>query len=171
MYEYRSSERKTLEAITAAFLLLFSAAAFGASEWVGTPASSLLRLLAAVGLLATVWIVAYTLVRSYVYRVAPSDLADGSLDFTVTEQIGKRTRTVCRVAVCDVEKVLTRREAKAEKKANRSSRPIFCYVSSFLSREEYCLIVRDDDGEALIRICADERLVSLLKSENSNFCL
>ena len=172
MYEYRSNEKKTFEAIVAALLLLFSTATLGASGFFEPPVSSLLRLLSSVGALATVWVVATTLGRSYAYRVAPSDRGDASLDFTVTERIGKRTRIVCRIAVCSVEKILTRREARTEEKqAKDRERHTFCYTGRFLSREEYFLIVRDDDGESWVRICADERLILLLKSEDSNFCL
>lgn len=171
MYEYRSNEKKTFEAIVAALLLLFSTATLGASGFFEPPVSLLLRLLGAVGILATAWVTVNTLGKSYVYRIAPSDRDGASLDFTVTERIGTRTRTVCRIAVCDVEKVLTRREARLEQKTNGSSRPVFCYMGRFFSREEYCLVIRDDDGEALVRICSDARLVSLLKNENSNFCL
>ena len=172
MYEYRSNERKTLETITAALLLLFSTATIGASGFFEPPVSSLLRLFAAVGFLVAAWVAASTLGRSYVYRVVPSDRANGSLDFTVTERSGKRTRIVCRIAVCNVEQVLSRREARGERRGEQDSeRRVFCYTGRFFSREEYRLTVRDADGESLIRICADERLVSLLKSENSNFCL
>jgi len=172
MYEYRSNEKKTFEAIVAVLLLLFSTATVGASGFFEPPVSLLLRLIAAVGALATVWVAAATLGRSYAYRVAPSDRGDASLDFTVTERIGRRTRIVCRIAVCSVEKILTRREIRGEEKHTKDvEHRVFCYTGRFFSREEYCLVVRDDDGESWIRICADERLISLLKSEDSNFCL
>ena len=61
MYEYRSNEKKTFEAIVAALLLLFSTATLGASGFFEPPVSLLLRLLGAVGILATAWVAVNTL--------------------------------------------------------------------------------------------------------------
>ncbi len=177
MYEYRSREKKTAEGLLSALFLLLSAASIGASGVISVPLlSGILRLVAAGCFLAAAWIAATYLFRSYAYCIAQSDREDGTLDFTVTEHFGKRKRTVCRIAMGDVVEVLPRREATSKSKKQPNDAPeeekrIFSYTGRMFSKEEYRIRIRDFDGEAEIRICADEKLLSLLNSQKSNICL
>ncbi len=161
MYEYAPRSKKNRELrlflVTLTPALLF---------WLlpclpQTPAPMLCRLLGACAAMASAWIAARYLLRSYVYRIAPRGNDDGSLDLTVTESFGKRRRVVCRISLADIEAVT--RESGSKRRGFARPETCFQYTDVIFSDLFCVLTVYEENAICRIKIMADEKLYSILK--------
>jgi hypothetical protein len=122
-----------------------------------------------VGIVAVVLFVASMLLltryvfRTQVYRVVERDV--GSFDLVIDEITGKNKVSVCRVALANIEKVEIRDEKNAaELKKEARGRKIFSYLPDLFPVGECWVFVTECGEELVIKLYADETLLSMLKA-------
>lgn len=161
MYSFQSQSKKRREkrlflvCLTPALLFLIL------SLLPQTPAPMLCRLLFVTAATGAAFVASRYLLRRYCYCVAPREDGEGSLDLTVTEYYGKRTRVVCRIALDSIRAISRQKPEKGRDKdsvqrefsyADEIESPFFCYLT-----------VSDEDVLCRILILADEGLYDILK--------
>ena len=136
----------------------------------GLPYASLFQLAGAGLLTAAIFLATRYVAKSYVYRICPVE--DGQADFEVVELMsGQRRRTVCRIALTDVEEIITlKSEDQAALRALRErirkeGRKLYHYCPD-LSPDSvtYLLIKEQLGGPVAISLCPDEILLTLLQN-------
>lgn len=160
MYSFQSQSKKRREkrlflvCLTPALLFLVL------SLLQQTPAPMLCRLLSVTAATGAAFIASRYLLRRYRYSVAPCGDNDASLDLTVTEYFGRRTRVVCRVALSDIRNVTRQKSKKGDH--DEPIETVFSYVDEIDSLLFCFLTVHDKDSLCLIQILADDRLYDIL---------
>jgi len=96
---------------------------------------------------------------SFSYSLEADDSIPGRLDFVVRSVRYGRIRTVCRVSAVDVTDIVKYDEiAKREKGLKK-----YNYCPDITGKNRYVLLL-DDDGDAEICFCPDERMVNIIKN-------
>ena len=137
-------------------------AACGAVLWIVSPYLGLLGLWRILGMLlicAGLYLVLRFVLHGYIYALEQH--TDGRIDFSVTEQSGRRQVTVCRIDFADVTAIETFSRGK-KPPAPEAGRRVYHYCAEFRPAVLTVLSVRDADGESSIRICPDAAFVTAL---------
>ena len=106
--------------------------------------------------------------RRYTYALVRRDF-ESVFDLTVTEQVGRRARVVCRIGVDDIR--TAERETKKTHRALRKSyrRSVwYDYSMDFLGGEAVLLVLGDEEDETVVRISFDKVLMSLLSLDTED---
>ena len=166
MYEYKPSVKKTREKLVATMAFVLAALAFCAASAFRLRYLFVYQFLGAICLMIGVTVVTRYLMRSYRYRLAPSDGFGGeTMDFSVIESYAGRVRTVCRISLSDIVEVsYLQRENQKALRAEQRGKCVYYYVEEMKPRGLCLLSVRDGEETLFVQIVADERLYLLLKS-------
>lgn len=161
MYEYAPKFLKRKEKQVTYGLFGVGAVLFVVSSIAGFPVPWVFQILGLAALGGAIYIYSACLARTYVYRV--EDRGRETPDLIVTERVGKRVQTVCRISLASVEAVLTvGRESKEERAKKRTGRQYFSYTGVLFDEVRYDVLATECDVPLLIRICADETLLAFL---------
>lgn len=96
---------------------------------------------------------------SFSYSIEANDSIPGRLDFVVSSVRYGRIRTVCRVSAFDVTDIVKYdKNRKAEKGVKK-----YNYCPDLAGENRYILFL-DDDGDAEILFCPDEKTVNIIKN-------
>jgi len=159
MYKYVPKPKKIREKIIMSVCLLLSALSYGVSSFLPYPA--LYQLFTVVSLTAAVLIIVRYLLRDYVYCICEDENGD-AYELVVVEIMGKKQTVVCQILLENVGSVYSRQEF-AEGDVPRKSN-IYRYVSELFPEDGYFVRVLDGEKNFFIQICADMRLLELIKS-------
>jgi hypothetical protein len=108
------------------------------------------------------------LLTSYVYRIEERD--GFGYDLTVEQIFVKRRRTLCRIAVEDIER-LEAVDGKRKKKKNKKSAQkcvTYRYFSELFCRRYLIMELSEDDGRVRVIITPDEKLTGILRELSGN---
>ena len=157
MYEYQPKETKKREKSIVGITLLLGSFCFGVSRIAEIALPFLYQLLAVLFFSAAVVVAVRYLMRSYRYRLEETDRG---VDFTVTEQSGKRIQTVCRISVDEIRKICAASSmSRGDRKRFVGKRLLYPYVASIRPADLVYLLIESNGTQYLIKICADQGLI------------
>lgn len=123
---------------------------------------NLVRSLAPVCVLVGLAFTDRLVLTAYTYSLLRDDIT-GEVLFEVTERHGRRLRTVCRIAACEVYAIKDAGNGKGSYKPPKGTVRYF-YCPVMFRKDRLALLVSNGDGECAVFISADERLRALLES-------
>ena len=161
MYEYAPNFLKRKEKQVTYGLFGIGAVLFVASSIAGFPIPWLFQILGLVALGGAIYIYSACITRTYVYRVEDRDRM--TPDLIITERVGKRVQIVCRISLSSVQGVYpVSKETKRTLEKRRAGRQYFSYTGVLFDGEQYYIEAEECDVPLLLRVCADETLLSFL---------
>lgn len=158
-YEYRPTPEKRKEKLLTALLFSVAILFFAGSYLPGIPVPWAFQSVAVGALGGCIYLVSRYLSRSFSYRVEDSSYGDFT-DLIIVEKIGKKTRTVCRIAVSDVQNVerLTRENRKPLLEKTKKSR-VYQYHAQMEPTDHYLLTFLENEESSYLLISADQALI------------
>ena len=164
VYEYAPAYEKKKEKLLSGGCLGLAAALYLGAQIPSAPLPWLFQMLATALLSVVILLTSVILLRRYVYRIQRRE--DGELDFIIEEYTGRRKATVCRVSVASVLSVDVWNSSRKKGEA-KGEGLFFSYAGVLFDQTKYLVRVQERDVLLRIRICADERLLAFLRSDNS----
>ena len=173
MYEYTPEQKKTREWLTALLLTGIAFAFYFVSRIEKIPYPALFQLVAVFFLVGAVMVVTRFAMRRFTYRIEQTE--QGIDDFVILEHYGKKTTTVCRISVSQIQSVVRpNKENKRELAEKMKGKRVYQNTAEFFA-PDLCILEATDDGSIgdrlFIKFCADEILYQRLLSEKDHGCL
>ncbi len=167
MYEYSPKEKKTREKALFWISLLLGSFSFGISSIEGIALPFLYQLFAVLFFTAAVVVAVRYLMRSYRYRLEQTDCG---IDFTVTEQYGKRITVICRISLEEIKEIRAASEMdKGQTRKWIGQKLLYPYVASIRPKDLAYLLAQSNETQYLIKICADEGLIDAIKRHKRQY--
>lgn len=159
MYKFAPKLKKTKEKIIMSVYLLLAGLSYGASGLLPFPA--LYQLVAVLSLTVSVLVIVRYLLRDYVYCIRENEDGEAS-ELAVVEIMGKKQTVVCRILLQNVGRIFSREVFASEDVPRKSI--AYRYVSERTSTQSFFVEILDEEKNYFIEICADERLLELIRS-------
>ena len=165
MFEYTYvPERKTKKLmIIIAFLFFAAIILFGLTDSFEFSYEWGYQALALVCIVVSIFLLTRFVFKKLVYKVTERDV--DSYDLVIDEVCGSSKISICRIALSNIERVEVRTHENSEELNQLAhGRKLFCYCPDLTPIEECWIFVTECGEELVIRIYADETLLSILKS-------
>ena len=171
-YEDHPTPEKRKEKLLTAFFFSLAVLFFAAAYFPGLPVPWVLQLFSVAGFGACIYLVSRYLVKSFSYRLEESTYGDAE-ELVIVEKTGKRMRTVCRIAVSDVQAAerITRANRKALLRKTGKGR-VYCYQAQ-MEPTDHCLVsFLEGEDTSYLLISADDGLMDrILEHQRAIFVL
>jgi hypothetical protein len=167
MYEYSPKDKKTREKSIFWISLVMGSFCFTVSGMEGIALPFLYQLFAVLFFAGSVVVAVRYLMRSYRYCL---EQTDGGIDFTVTEQYGKRIAVVCRISLEEILEIRRASEMdRSETKRWIGKKFLYPYVASIRPKDSAYLLVQSNETQYLIKLCADQGLIDRIKRHKRQY--
>ena len=157
MYEYAPQFVKRKEKLLCYGFLGLGTILFALSMTGIVPIPWVLQILAVISFIPMVSIFSLCLSRRYVYRVEEREGA--SPDLVITDHCGKRVTVVARISLSSIRKVI---RVTGNSRREREGKQFFSYSGVLFNEAQYDVYAEECGTHLLLRICADDTLLSLL---------